>query len=303
MTVGRIDLRVFPGLGRRARVRSRTPAERIVRRTSLVLAAAPEEDMMPQRLGLLIWLLVQDRLVLRRGVVCQDGLEERDADAYRAVQSWCERQPRSPLGVELWELRPLSLFVRDVFYRCAYQGRATVIAADLGRTIGLCAEWWRPCRGSARSGWFWRDGFALGLRGAGHVAKRERADGTVREEWNPAPHSPMVRIKALGVRGYAAGFAALPAYRDARAGVWVKNLRSERHEPYRGRFVDVLAGAAALDGLDTDDLAEHCEAFNLSPQPLPIATLIDVDAVQEMTGVGHATWQLALALDRDAAQW
>jgi hypothetical protein len=303
MTVSRIDLRLFPGRAGRAPVGPTAPVERLSRRTLLVLAAAPETEVIPQRLGLLAWQLVQERLLLRHGLVHDDSLRERDPDGHTRLRSWSRRQPHTALGADPWGLQPLSGFIRDVFYPVAYQGQATVVAADLGRTLGLCAAWWRPCRGSARTRWFWRDGFALGLNGAGRVAKRERVDGSIREEWNPAPHSPMVRVKALGIRGYAVGFAVCPPYRGDRAGVWVKNPSTHRREPYRGRFVDVLSGATALDGLDTDALDEHCDAFGIAPQPLPVAVCREEAGPDDMVAACDATWQLALTLDQDAARW
>jgi hypothetical protein len=257
--------------------------------------------LVPYRLGLLAWLLVQRGMVLRGGIVYDDGLPTCAPTAYAELQHLpllC-----TGLGRRVLELHSLSEFVRQVFYPEAYRGKATVVAANQGRVLGLCAAYWRACRGSARTQWFWRGGFALGLQGAGRVAKRARADGTVHEEWNPTPHMPMIRVKRLGVRGYATAFARCPPYQDEPAGIWERDPRTGLWRPYPGRFVDVLADAATLDGLDTDDLEEHCAAFGVVAAEAPIAVSVDRTGASAVLTCCEATWQLARVLDAEAARW
>jgi hypothetical protein len=267
----------------------------------LVVAAARALGVTAWRLGLLAWLLVQGPRVLRGGVVYLDRLEERDPAACQALQNL--PPVRSSLGERPRELHDLTGFVRRVLLPKAYRGQLPVVAADLGRVLALCAGGWRPCRGSARTQWFWRGGFALGLHGAGHMVKRCRADGSLRAAWNGAPHSPMVRVKRLGVRGYSVAFAKCPDYKGERAGKWVRDPTTGRWVPYQGRFVDVLADAGAVDGLDTDDMSAHCTALGLPPVEVSIAVDVDPAGVAAVVACCEATWQLALVVDEDAATW
>jgi hypothetical protein len=85
--------------------------------------------------------------------------------------------------------------------------------------------------------------------------------------------------------------------------VWTKNPKTGRRTPYRGRFIDVIASAAALDGLDTDSLEAHCEAFGVPSVELPAAIGLDALGAEAVVGSCDASWRLALALDREAAQW
>jgi hypothetical protein len=135
------------------------------------------------------------------------------------------------------------------------------------------------------------------------MVKRSRADGTLREAWSSAPHAPMVRVKRLGVRGYSVAFAKCPDYNGEPAGKWVRDPATGCLVPYRGRFVDVLVDACALDGLDTDDLAAHCEAFGLPPIEVPPAVAVDASGAHAVIAACEATWQLALILDEEAARW
>jgi hypothetical protein len=299
MPVSRVDLRGLPVL-RTERARQ-GDVERLADRPAfLVLGAARVDGVVAWRLGLLAWLLVQGTMVLRGGIVYVDGLEERDAAAYAALH---DLPPvRSGLGGRPREVHDLTGFVRRILLPKGYRGQLPIVAGDLGRVLSLCSDWWRPCRGSARTQWFWRGGFAFGLHGAGHAVKRTRADGALREEWSGAPHSPMVRVKRLGVRGYSVAFARCPKYKGERAGKWVRDATGQL-VPYGGRFVDVLADACTFDGLDTDDLAEHCAALGLPPVETPIAVAVDRAGVEATIACCEATWELALALDEVAARW
>jgi hypothetical protein len=185
-----------------------------------------------------------------------------------------------------------------VFYRVGYGGAATIVAAGLGHAISLIAEWWRPGRRPA-----WRDGWAFGLTGAGHVSKRIRADGSLGEGWNGAPHNPMVRVKDLGAHSSRAEFTVCPHYEGRPAGKWVTDLRTGKTQPYRGRFVDILGPAYALDGRDSDALDEHCDAFGISPTESPVAVTVDAEGIDAVVAACEATWRLALAVDAEASRW
>ena len=264
-----------------------------------MVAAAPEFGFVPQRFGLASWMVVQGPLVFEAGIVLEDGVEVRDPVAFRAATSWAaEHSVMTCAGVRPRRLLARTAFSRGVFYRHGYQGRATIVAAELGRVIGLFAQWWRPCRHR-----FWRDGWSFGFPGAGHVTKRVRRDGTVTEGWNPAPHSPMVRVKAIGSHSSKAAFGACAPYRGAPAGVWVPDARAGRWRPYAGRFMDVIGAAYALDARDTDDLDAHCEAFRQPPIENPTAVTVDPDGIYAVVAACEATWLLALAVDTEAARW
>lgn len=283
------SLRGWPG--RRLKSSGRTATEappwavsRLGQRLALHLVAAADRDH-PERLGLLAWRLAYGPTALAEGLVHDDAL---DANGRRRLASWAKRQ-----GASSFELSPLSAWNREVLQdRGGYKGKATVVGPGLGRTLALAAAWWNPTQGSAQGGWFGRDGWTLGLTGCGHVVDHKR--------WVPAPHRPQLRVIHLGARGLTAEWMAVSSFHGGPAGQWDK-VGNGKMVPRKGRFVELLAAAHALDGDDTDDFASHLEAFELERCTLPVAVSVDSHGAGAMVEALNASHALASALDAEAA--
>jgi hypothetical protein len=249
------------------------------------------------------YLFVQGGLVLDASLVVDDGLAERDPDVHNELAAWCSgHRVRTATGMRSWRLGTVSEFSRGVLCRWAYKGRCTVLGADPARTLGLLAIYSRKARK-----WGWRESFVLGLPGWGVVSKGR--DGYQR--WTRDTGCPRLYVQAVGVRGTRIAFGApRPSYAGPmpgrgrveageRWGEWEKDDEG-RTVPYPGRFVDLTAAAFALDGIDSDDLAMHLEAWGIPPVE-PHAVRPDPAGAAHLVELLHAQHRLAVALDAEAA--
>jgi hypothetical protein len=304
-----VNDRAWPGLRHYRPPRRVRRAERLRDRIAIILVVLPRLGALPERLGLAGFLVMHGNLVLDAGIVVEDGLAESDPDAYRALIEWCRTHASPAPGQPTWRLVGLTEFCRDVLYRQAYKGRCLVLGADLGRTFGLLAAWWSP---TTRRGW--REGLALGLPGWGIITKR--ADGHTR--WSSNTGHPQLYVQAVGLRGIRVAFGrprksfpgTIPARHgrpprqvtgDERWGEWDHNEEGQL-VPYPGRFVDLVAAAFALDGIDHDDLADHLAAFGIAPVE-PRAVRPDPGGATRMAALLAAQHRLAVAVDAEAAAW
>jgi hypothetical protein len=259
-------------------------------RLALIVVGLPELGAVPDALGLAGWLLVHAGLVCAGGVVCPDGLREHDAEAYAELERWCAtHRVRTTLGPRRWQLTDLTTFSRTVLFRHAYRGRSVVIGWDLGRTLGLCAAWWRPAR---RHGF--GDGWALGIRGWGYVGEDAR--------WQRDTGKPLVYVGQRAKRGLAVEFGTpRPSFEGERRGEW-ETTGNGRRRAYRGRFVDLTGAAFALDAVDSDDLGDHLDAWGIEAVE-PRAVRSDALGAAQVAAVLHAQHALVVALDVEAGQW
>ena len=117
-------------------------------------------------------------------------------------------------------------------------------------------------------------------------------------------------MKALGEHGLLAEFrpAGKSGYgppaadgKQPRVGSWE---RADGHwRPFRGRIVDLIGPAFALDGIDTSDLSEHLDAYGLPALDVPPAVRINEDEAAQLLDVARAIHGLAVAVDAEAALW
>ena len=295
MTVGRINLRAWPG--RPAPTARRTPnrrdPERLVRRGALVLVLVAERGAVPERLGLGVALATLGPTIARAFVVVADDLCDRDPGASAEIRSWA----KATTAASTWAHRHPAVVTHSQL--CdpdhgailrAYTGGAYLLTADEGRTLGLLAVHATPARGT------FDGGFSLGL--PGWEAQTAHPD---RRGWVALAHRPVLRAKALGGHGLRAEWGragrggTLPS--GAQAGHW------EGGRPFLGRIVDLVGPAFALDGIDSADLAEHLDAFGLRAVRVPAALPVTAGSAQALFDLARAIHALALVLDHEAARW
>ena len=249
MTVGRINLRAWPG--RPASTTRRTPiqrsSERLIHRGALVLVMVAERGAVPERLGLGVALGTLGPTMAEVFLVVADELADRDPVTLAALHAWAASTtyptPRGPGHPRVLTRSAFCDPDSGPILR-TYTGGAYLLTADEGRTLGLLAVHAAPARGT------FDGGFSLGLPGWGACSSDAERRG-----WVALAHRPVLRAKALGGHGLRAEWGRagrggkLPS--GAQAGHW------ERGRPFLGRIVDLVGPAFALDGIDTSDLAEH----------------------------------------------
>jgi len=282
----RIDEQGWLGQEGRRRPAGRLPEVVPFRRTSLVVAAAAERGAPTERFGLAAFRVVRGPSALRAGVIVPDGLAERDPDASARLHVWATAQRVStPVGDRPFEILALSQFCdprTGLFWRVCYSGAGFLVTADLGRLLGLIAGRWAPSRG------FFSGGFTFHLPGCFVT------DPTTPGRQVAVPHRPEIRCKPLGDAGYIAAFGTpRPRGGGKRVG----------GHPYRGRFFDVLPAASALDGLDSDELADHLAAWDLPGADLPAAVPLDPAGAEQLTAAAEGVHILADRVARSAESW
>jgi len=271
--------------------------QRLGDRLAIVVVALPELGTIPERVGLVAWLLVLCEQVLAAGFAHADDLIDRHAQRHGDLIAWADTHPvRTAAGVIPWKVEAVTPFCqarkpRGMLYRAAYVGRGVVVGADLGRTFGLLAQWWRPAR---RRGF--ADGFVLGLPGWGEVTDRGG-----RLVWNPDVGAPMLYAAALGVRGVHLAFGGARGWKGHHRGLWDRDAHGRRH-PYPGRFADLVATSFALDGVDSDALSDHLPAWGIKAIE-PHAVHPDAAGAAHAAQLLDAQHRLVIALDAEAARW
>ena len=84
----------------------------------------------------------------------------------QGLRQWCDENPiDTSLGPDAQLYDAHRIHDRSVSPP-RIQGRSAVVGADLGRTLGLMADWWAPSRRTE-----FRGGWSLGLRGWGVIAE------------------------------------------------------------------------------------------------------------------------------------
>ncbi|MGH9293782.1 MAG: hypothetical protein ACRD0B_00485 [Acidimicrobiales bacterium] len=287
-----LNLQSWPGReGLTPRYRRHEPVVRLHARSGLVLAVAAERgardaDGRPEeRFGLGGFLAYSGHSLTGAGLVIPDDRPE----VAEALGPRCAgRMVDTPVGPRPWRFLRLSEFFHyrtGLFTQRIYLGAGWLVVADLGRTLGLCAEAWVPAQHR-----FWREGFTL------HVPTWSRVtiDDAGKERRKNVGHRPPVRVKPVAAHGYMAAFAS------AGAGYGKRNPDGSA---YQGRFLDVVQLGDVLDGADSGELSDHLEAFGFERLDAPAAVALDAVGAETMAGCVDAIWHLAHRLDDEAALW
>lgn len=302
MTVRVVNVHAVPPRGDASRFKAETrppSAERLGDRIALVLVAAAERGIVPERWGLGLALLTLGSTVLDAWLVVADGLCDRDPERLAALESWTARcSIATPNGSAPLRLATRSAFchpTKGPLLRHTYRGGAWLVTADEGRSLGLLADWWAPARGR------FTDGFLLGLPGCGRYGVRTDGKGRRHAGWQSQLHTPPLRAKALGDHGLAAEWGRAgwggKTPKGEPAGHW------EQDKPFLGRIVDLVGPAFSLDGQDSSALAVHLRAFGLSGPDVPAALPVTIQSADQLLAGVRAIHALALALDAEVARW
>lgn len=296
MSRATIAVRAWPGLGGYRPPRAPAPRpEWLTERQALIMHAFSLPGV--EQFGVGAWFVVVGQVILDVGIIVPDNLSRPEL---RRLQRWAAKHPVELVGGRL--VPPRVLRKRDFlaprakgddlgpFLRSAYWGRGFVLGFNLGRTLGLLADRWAPATGRR-----WGDGWAL------HFDCWERLvvgrDGVAR--YCLRSHRPSLRVAALGIRGSKVEFGASPKFQGQYTGEW------EKGRPYKGRFLDLLPAAFALDGEDDDDMGRHLALWGVNgPTGGPhFSALPDSEGATLALDIVRALHQLALRLDEEAAAW
>ncbi len=255
-------------------------SQRLHDRVSLVLVCAAERGAVPECFGLGAYLVVAGRSVLEAGIIVPDDL---DTKIRSRIKAWARRHPvETPGGAATRSVVSLGEFFdprKGIFNRRVYSGAGWCIGADLGRSLGLAAEHVVERRGRNTGCWeVWLPGW--GTIGEAHNVRRR------------FPHHPCLRISARRV-GWQVAFG--PCEKG--------NGKYEDGRQFPGRFLDVLSGAYALDGDRGASFSEHRENFGLAPVELPLSVSLATAGAVQVAAAAGAVHELAVALDRECAQW
>lgn len=268
------------------------PAERVRHRLVLYLVSFRMLGTLPEAFGLGASLLAIGGVVLDAWLIYDDSLNRA---GLRALRGWASRPTNfveTTSGRRKWQLIALSTFNREVLARHGYRGKATVVGADLGRTLGLHADWWR--RAERRS---WDGGWSVGLRGWGVTGRKDPS------RWVRSTGLPLLYLQGASAYGLRAGFGKpRESFEGETRGQWT-TLPSGKKAPYPGRFADIVPGSHGLGGVDTDDLDDHLTAWGLPAIGAPFALSPNVRGAAVATTAVVAIHRLALLLDDEAARW
>jgi len=280
-----VNLQHWPGRGTPHVPKAGPRPDRLGDRASLVLAVAAERGASVERLGLGVALGIFGESVTDAWLIVPDGRPE----VAEELAPWATaNQIDTPAGSRPFRVISASKFFdyrAGPFTTTVYGGRGWLVGANLGRVLGLIAECWAPARGRFEGGWrfyppTWSD-----------VVDRPGRGPTVQPV---SPHRPPIRAKSVGALGTLIEFSLPPrgmGKRDADG------------RAFRGHFLDVLAGAFALDGVDSDHLADHLGAFGLPEVEMPTAVTMGSAGADQLTAVVQAVHALALRIDTGAARW
>ena len=233
-------------------------------------------------------------VILSAGVFYDDQFEARDPDGLRSLRERCEAFTiDTPIGRLRLSCSSLTDFNTGPFLRHAYIGRCAVIGADLGRTLGLMADWWAPSRRPelprrvvAR---------AQGLGGGQRTRRETPLVGQLRPPMALRPRGRVLRHEGC-VR-----MAEVKPWRKRR-GVWVTNAEGNLSS-YRGHFLDVIGSAFSFDGEESPDLADHLLAWGIGPVDASSSITVDPAGCERAIAIVRAVHRLAMAVDSEAARW
>ncbi len=296
----RINIRHWPGREGWRPPREPAPAERLRHRLVLYLVSLAELGALPERFGLGASLLCVGGVILDACLVFDDEL---DRAGRQSVSAWAETRcnwVETATGPRSYKVVSLSEFNRGVLYRHGYIGRVTIAGIDLGRSLGLHADWWRAARRRR-----WTEAWVLGLRGWGVPSAKDPS------RWVRSTGRPYLYVQGVSAYGLRAAFGkARPSFDDGGKdaeprGAWERRVQhgSTTKVPYAGRFVEVAAAGHALFGVDSDQLDHHLVAAGIAPVHMPFALRSDPEGAEVVTRTVRALQRLALVLDDAATRW
>lgn len=262
------------------------PVEALVARPRLVLTVAADWGAVStERFALGAWRQHDGPSTVGAGLIVPDG-----HPAMAELAAWCERRTiDTPGGPVPWRCETLSGFFDPYvgrFRRVTY-GPGWLVAADLGRVLGLCAEHWTSSRGRGAGGFT--------LAPPGWAGWRKDDDGTLRLK-SISRHLPLLRVAVSTPTSYQVSYGRPPGGPG-----WGK--RNPDGSAFRGRFFDVNAAAVPLDGLGSSDLADHAEASGLGRIGQPAAVSVDASGADELAAVLDVVDRLSVILDEEGRRW
>lgn len=260
-----------------------------------VLAAANATKRLARtadKLGLGAFLVIAGPSIHDAGLIVADELAERDPEALAGLRAWAKANPvQTDAGRRPWCVVTVAEFCDPeagvmsrpprgvgVFLQRAYSGTGFVIGADLGRSLGLLAEYITAGREPSAARW------DLWLPGWGHP--------TPKGPKRLSPHRPQLRLTSRRV-GWSVDFAPC----KQGFGKYVDGHR------WRGAFVDLPALAYALDANRGASFSEHRQAFELEAADLPVCVGVDASGAEAMAEAVRVLHETALVLDDHAARW
>jgi hypothetical protein len=284
--------RLWPGRKGWRRPSAPEAAERLHRRLVFYLVSLSALGVLPEAFGLGASLLCVGGVVLDAWLVYDDGLNR---EGLRSLQRWARRPANfieTGFGTRPYRLITLGEYNRSVLSTHGYLGRCTIVGTDLGRTLGLHADWWRRAQRK-----YWDNAWSLGLRGWGVPAPNDPSS------WVRATGRPRIYVQGVSAYGVRIAFGkARPSFDGKPRGRWV-TLASGWKVPYPGRFVDLVSASQSLSGVDSDDLHEHRAAWGFPPLQAPFAIEANASGASIVTRLARAVHELALVIDSEAAHW
>jgi hypothetical protein len=290
-----LHLQRWPGKGRAPAPADRTPVPALTLSSRLVMVASADRDSATEeRFGLAAWVHIDGASVIGAGIVVPHGHERHDE-----LAAWARSQRvMTPLGARPWHVESLSDFLHAPrqkgdtpgrFFRVTYRRAGWLVAADLGRLLGLLCEpgRWKPGRGP------WSGGFTIWPQGWSEwwtdKAGREKLRSI-------SPHVPAIRVLARTGTWYRVAFGRPPGGREC-------GKRNPDGSHFEGRFLDVCAAAFPLDGIESSTLADHAEAFGLGRVSMPARVSVDAGGAEQLAGVLDVVRRLSERLDEEGRCW
>jgi len=188
---------------------------------------------------------------LEEGLFYGDDLLRREREAEAVLMRYRGRYAAAVTSEDdsrVLELSSRREFVKQVFWKIAYEGRALVVAFNLPFDLSRLAVNWAEARARGTDR-LYAGGFSFQLG--------ERWD-TKASRWVDHDWRPHVLIKHIDSKRAFIQFSACYAGEDnqpARGG-------KKRGRPFRGRFIDLRTFAFALTG-EGYALESACEAFGV----------------------------------------
>jgi hypothetical protein len=255
----------------------------------LYLISLSHRGVLPEAYGLGASLLCIGGVVLGAWLIYDDHL---DRQSLRSLRRWAARptnRVETAFGQRRYSLATVTEYNRSVLFA---NSRCVLVGVELGRTLGLHADWWRPARAKE-----WRDAWMLGLRGWGVLT------GPDGKRWRRSTGRSVVYVQGTSAYATRIGFGKpQPSFDGEPRGRW-DTLPSGERVPYAGRFVELLAASQALSGTDSDEIGDHLHAWGLPPLDTVYAVTPDGRGANVVTGFVTAMHRLALVVDDEAARW
>ena len=155
-----------------------------------------------------------------------------------------------------------------------------MIGADLGRLLGLAAEFVVERTGRNQGSW------EIYPPGWGVLHERNRVK-------RASPHRPPLRIASRRGGGWSVDFGPC----EKGCGKVVDG------QAWRGAFVDLLSLSYVADADRSASFSEHRENVDLPPCDLPIAVEPGAGGASQMADAVQTVHELAITLDERAAEW